>query len=378
MSENSRFEFVVTARPSWSRVKNLVHEYLNLVDPRACSISLVGPALSDRYGKLHEQMPKGIVAKNFFTLQDGDELSTVAKSCLSGASALVQSWELSCPGAVLVVADRTETLGVSTAASIMQIPLVHLQGGETSGSIDDKVRNANSQLADYHLTTNNNTAQRLIRMGRDEEKIAVIGCPSIDIVKERIDLKAKINPYSTDYSGVGDEFSTQEDFGLILFHPDTFDRKSNKIWVESILESIEESTLNWFWFWPNPDYGSSEIAKLIRTKRESRTVNKIKFIVNLDPEKFIDLTLGARILLGNSSYGIREASYVGLPVINLGNRQKNRERSNNVLDINTPKNFMEDWKDHAIKSFERSLIYGEGNAGKLGAQAIRNWFPSIH
>ena len=377
MASLEYFEFVVTARPSWSRIKNLVSEYLKLIDLNSCSVSLVGPAVSDRYGKLVSQMPYGIKINKFNTLQESDELSSVARSCLNGSFGLVQHWEENPPTAVLVIADRTETLGVSVAASIMQIPLVHLQGGETSGSIDDKVRNANTQLADYHLTTNLNTSKKIIQLGKDKDQIEVIGCPSVDLVKQRIERNDNLFELSENYPGVGANFATSDDFGVILFHPDTFDKVGNKYWVECILKTIEESGLNWFWFWPNPDYGSAEIAKVMRARREKAPLNNVRFIINLEPEKFIDLTLRAKVLVGNSSYGIREASFFGLPVLNLGSRQSNRERSENVMDLDIPKVFSNELDSHIQCNFIPTTIYGDGNAGFLGAKALKKWFPEV-
>ena len=143
-------DVVVTARPSWARVKSLVLEYAKIAGNSKLRVTLVGPALSSRYGNIIELIPEGILTASHSTLRESDDLAAIALSCVDGSQSLIHQWMSSRPDCVLVIADRSETLGVSTAAALMQIPLIHLQGGEISGSIDDKVRDTNSQLADLN------------------------------------------------------------------------------------------------------------------------------------------------------------------------------------------------------------------------------------
>ena len=377
MPNNHVFEFVITARPSWARVKSLINEFIAISNEKNVNITLLGPSLSKNYGNIENQMPSGVTLKAFKTLFFDDSLSSITLSSLEGARSLVSSWENKTPDAVLVIADRTETLGVSLAAATMQIPLIHLQGGEISGSIDDKIRDANSKLADFHLTTNSYTYSNLIKLGENKDNIRIIGCPSIDLVKNRLSIGSPLKRYASDYSGVGYDFNTDSEFGLILFHPDTLDSKCNTEWINEILKLTYVSDLNWFWFWPNTDFGSEKISKLLRTARENESNRKVRHLINLPPEDFIDLSINSRILIGNSSFGIREASYLGLPVINVGNRQKGRQRADNVLDIYEPTSIYSDFKKQIGQIFKSSDLYGNGNSGKLGAEALNLWLPRI-
>jgi UDP-hydrolysing UDP-N-acetyl-D-glucosamine 2-epimerase len=377
MPNNRVFEFVITARPSWSRVKSLINEFIALSNEKNVNITLLGPSLSKNYGNIENQMPSGVTLKAFKTLFFDDSLSSITLSSLEGARSLVSSWENKTPDAVLIIADRTETLGVSLAAATMQIPLIHLQGGEISGSIDDKIRDANSKLADFHLTTNSYTYSNLIKLGENKDNIRIIGCPSVDLVKNRLSIGSPLKRYASDYGGVGYDFNTDSEFGLILFHPDTLNSKCNLEWINEILKLTYVSDLNWFWFWPNTDFGSEKISKLLRTARENESNSKVRYLVNLPPEDFIDLSINSKILIGNSSFGIREASYLGLPVINLGNRQKGRQRADNVLDIYEPTSIYSDFKKQIGRIFKSSDLYGNGNSGKLGAEALNLWLPRI-
>jgi UDP-hydrolysing UDP-N-acetyl-D-glucosamine 2-epimerase len=374
---NPLLEIVVTARPSWARVRSLLFAYRNLAGADKCRLSLVGPAVSKRYGDITTQAPADITVKTFQTLRDSDDLASIALNCIDGSEALARHWGESRPDCVLVIADRTETLGVSSTAALMQIPLIHLQGGETSGSIDDKIRDGNTKLADLHLTTNNRTRDYLISIGEKDELIRVVGCPSLDIVKDVIEKKEfwKIG----DIRGVGAVIQPNSEYGIIMFHPDTLDDASNQNWIDTIIKVISESPNMWFWFWPNPDFGTGMISKRLRQARENDLLNRVQFVINASPDTFVNVAIHAGIMIGNSSFGIREGSYIGLPVINLGNRQRSRERGPNVIDLDTPSS--QRLAACIIENMGRrksiSNIYGDGSAGVRAAKAISEWRPRI-
>jgi UDP-hydrolysing UDP-N-acetyl-D-glucosamine 2-epimerase len=373
----SKINVFVTARPSWSRVKSLVLNYVKIAGPDSIIVSLTGPALSNRYGNIQAQIPPGIKTRAFPTLKESSDLSSIAITSLDGGIAACQSWANERPDAVLVIADRVETLGISLAAASMQIPLIHLQGGEISGSIDDKIRDTNSKLADLHLTTNEQTKNNLIALGESSENIRVIGCPSIDILHERNIIKQSLLGFASLYGGVGAEFSTNLDYGIILFHPDTLNYEENSDWITFIYEMIDNTDLNWFWFWPNPDFGSDVLAKTLRERREHSQTRRIRYIRNLTPEMFMDLALSSKVMVGNSSFGIREAAFIGLPVLNLGKRQMGRERALNVLEIITPKSFVSEMNSHINKFFPSSSIYGSGSSGQMAAKYLLEWTPRL-
>lgn len=377
MNRDQVLDVVVTARPSWARVKSLVENYVSALGGQSCRISLVGPAISDRYGDLNSNIDRALVINQFPTLQDSDDLDAVALTSLNGGASLAHFWRQSRPDAALIIADRTETLGVAVCAALMQIPLIHLQGGETTGSIDDKVRRANTKLADFHLTTNELTRNEILRTGEDPNRIKVIGCPSIDLVKEVKESNVQLN--FLNLGGVGVEFGTSEKYGLIMFHPDTANEEENSYWVMALISMIQVSNLNWFWFWPNPDHGTNTISKLIRRFRERGELPRTRFIINLAPEVFISLAINSQILVGNSSFGIRESSYIGLPVLNIGKRQLGRQMDMNVQTVTELDQLKALWsiaQDMAGRRFAPSTLYGSGNSGELGSKAIREWHPS--
>lgn len=376
MKQTPFLDIVVTARPSWARIKTLLTSYAELAGADQLRLSLVGPAVSARYGNLTDLVPTNILTRFHPTLRESDDLASIALSCLDGAQSLVHQWTVSRPDCVLVVADRSETLGVSTAAALMQIPLIHLQGGEVSGSIDDKVRDANSKLADLHLTTNAETKKYLEHIGEDSGLIHIVGCPSIDLVRRSI---LEPVPFLGNLGGVGADIDFDSRFGIIMFHPDTLETEQSHTWISAIIDVVESSGFPWVWFWPNPDHGSNEVSKLIRASRELGQLKNVRFLINISPELFIALANKCAIIVGNSSFGIREASFIGLPAINLGRRQSGRRRSVNVLDINYPD--LRDLEAQIQKlsqiRFNPSNLYGDGHAGKLASEVIANWIPRI-
>lgn len=369
-------DVVVTARPSWARVKSLVLEYAKIAGNSKLRVTLVGPALSGRYGNILELIPEGVLTASHSTLRESDDLAAIALSCVDGSQSLIHQWMSSRPDCVLVIADRSETLGVSTAAALMQIPLIHLQGGEISGSIDDKIRDTNSKLADLHLTTNSVTKRHLEEIGESSDLIFEVGCPSVDLVAELINNPIEISGQLT---GVGAEIDLDSDFGIIMFHPDTLEGKQTIDWVTSLIQVIEKSSMKWFWFWPNPDHGTNLVSKALRRNREAGKLQNVRFIINLPPEQFITLALKSKVMIGNSSFGIREASFIGLPVVNLGTRQSGRQRASNVVEIQEPNTKELELKvqEQTQARFLSSSIYGTGNAGKLSAKIISEWLPEI-
>ena len=377
----NRIDFVVTARPSWSRVRSLVFNYAQLAGSGFAKLIFIDTANSRNYGNVSKQEIDGIEKIFFLTHFDSDGFDGAALSVSSGIEALARYWSMCRPDAALVIADRTETLGAAAAASLMQIPLIHLQGGEITGSIDNKIRNANSALADFHLTTNDETATRLESLGVKSELIRVIGCPSIDIVRGVLNGKTS-NLGSVLGGGIGKDVELDRNFGLIMFHPDTLNLSKTELHLGLIIETIKlRNEIQWVWFWPNSDHGSSNITKQMRLFRESNFGKQVKFLVNVLPEIFVELANRSSFILGNSSFGIREASFLGLPAINIGARQKCRQRATNVIDLSDPERFEELSKaidvSLAVGRYAPSEMYGNGFAGVNGARHLLKWRPQV-
>ena len=211
---------VITARPSYARIRSALsaiqaHPELEL------QLVVAASALLDRYGNAARVIEdEGFrIDRRIYMIIEGENLATSAKSTGIGLSELATAFDDLKPDAVITIADRFETIATSVAAAFMNIPLVHIQGGEITGSIDEKVRHANTKLADLHLVSSEKAAERVIRMGEDRAAVHVTGCPSIDLAKEAI-LHPLDGPYIfSAYGGVGPRFDFAKGYVVVLQHP---------------------------------------------------------------------------------------------------------------------------------------------------------------
>jgi UDP-hydrolysing UDP-N-acetyl-D-glucosamine 2-epimerase len=273
---------------------------------------------------------------------------------------------------VVSVADRFETIATAIAASYLNIPVVHVQGGEVTGSIDEKVRHAVTKLANLHFVSNRQAADRVIRMGEDPDMVFITGCPSIDLAERVMGSKYDgFDPYA-DYAGVGKRFDVRDGYLVVMQHPVTTEYQDSAGQIQETIAAITSLNQPTFWFWPNVDAGSDQISKGLRRFRETGSGSAIYFFKNMMPEDFLRLLVGARCLIGNSSVGIREASYLGVPVVNIGNRQGGRDRADNVIDVM----YHADEIAGAVRKhlsngrYASSPLYGDGKAGERIAQIL--------
>ena len=358
---------VVTARPSYSRIKTALTA---IQDHPALELQLViaGSALLDRYGNAVDFIEKDgfpIAAKVFMVLE-GENPTTMAKTTGLGVMELTNVFYNLKPDAVITIADRFETIATSIAAAFQNIPLVHIQGGEVTGSIDEKVRHANTKLADLHLVCSEDAKERVIKLGENPGKVINTGCPSIDLAKQVAEYPYLDFDPIEKYGGVGVKINWEAGYVVVMQHPVTTEYKEAKSQIQKTLGAIKDSNYPAFWFWPNVDAGSDGTSNGIRAFRETEKPENIHFFKNMEPEDFLKLLKNAKALIGNSSAGLRECSYLGTPVVNIGSRQNRRLRSNNVTDVPHEQEKILSAVLRAIgqNNFGCSTIYGEGNAGK--------------
>ena len=357
---------VITARPSYSRIKTALlairsHPDLDL------QLVVAGSALLDRYGNaLNVIETDGFkVDARVYMILEGENLVTSAKSTGIALSELAGVFDNLKPHMVLTIADRYETLATATAASYMNIPLVYVQGGEVSGSIDDRVRHAISKLANLHLVATQGAGDRLRQMGEDPSTIHVTGCPSIDIAA---DVHARpqldFDPMER-YVGVGSDIDLSNGYIIVLQHPVTTEYRDARAQVLATLHAVHDLAVPVLWFWPNVDAGSDAMSKAIRAFRETVKPESIHFFKNMRPADFLRLAYGSRAVVGNSSVGIRECTYLGVPVVNIGSRQRGRERGVNVIDVPHDEIQIRAAIERQFKNgrYPVNHLYGDGRAG---------------
>lgn len=364
---------VVTARPSYSRIKTAltaIQEHPDL----ELQLVIAGSALLDRYGNAVDFIEKDgfpIAAKVFMVLE-GENPTTMAKTTGLGVMELTNVFYNLKPDAVITIADRFETIATSIAAAYQNIPLVHIQGGEVTGSIDEKVRHANTKLADLHLVCSEDAKKRVIKLGEDPDKVINTGCPSIDLATQVLKNPSLDFDPIEKYGGVGVQLEWKSGYIVVMQHPVTTEYQEAKFQILETLKAIRDLDYPTFWFWPNVDAGSDGTSNGIRSFRELENPKNIHFFKNMEPHDFLRLLKNSNALVGNSSAGLRECSYFGTPVVNIGNRQNRRLRSDNVKDVPHDQQRILEGVKEAIAggNYQSSNIYGEGNAGKRIAEII--------
>ena len=364
---------VVTARPSYSRIKTAIAAIQARPD---LELQLVvgGSALLDRYGTAVQYIEQDgfPIAARVYMVLEGENLATMAKTTGLGLLELATVFDNLKPDVVVTVADRYETLATAVAASYMNIPVAHVQGGEVTGSIDEKVRHAVSKLSNLHFPSTQPAADRLIRMGESADTVFVTGCPSIDLAADVLARpEMDFDPFLK-YGGVGAPLDLSNGYLVVMQHPVTTEYGEARGHALETLQAVEEFGLPTFWFWPNVDAGSDGTSGAIRSFREAVNPRNIHFYKNMAPTDFLRLIMDSRCLIGNSSVGIRECSFLGVPTVNIGTRQWGRDRARNVIDAGYEKGeIVAAIHDRVAKGrFPSDHLYGDGKAGPRIAELL--------
>ena len=364
---------VITARPSYARIKTAL-QAVNSHPDLELQLIVAASALLERYGSVINIIKSDGFQPNYVAhmVVEGENLVTTAKSTGLGVVELSTAFDNLKPDVVISIADRYETIATAIAASYLNIPVAHVQGGEVTGSIDEKVRHAVTKLANLHFVANKQAAERVIRMGEDPKTVFVTGCASVDLAARVLaEGQDDFNPFVR-YAGVGHPFNPSRGYLVVLQHPVTTEYEDSLHQINETLSAIEKLGFPTFWFWPNVDAGSDRISKGIRHFRETHDIPFIYFFKNLSPEDFLRLLIGAKCLVGNSSVGIREASYLGVPAVNIGNRQGGRDRGPNVIDTGySAEEVINAVKQHLVNGrYASSELYGDGRAGERIAELL--------
>ena len=358
-----RVAVILTARPSWAKLEPVCRA-LKSRPGVELQIIACASALLERYGRVVDVVrAQGYeVAAEVWSTYEGASLLTSAKetgALLVELSSALLTLRADC---AVVCADRHEVLAAAQAASYLHLPLVHLQGGERTGSIDDKIRDAITQLADWHCVATRQAQFRVYSLTGAMERVILAGCPSIDLAKQ-----ADLAPPVTfeELGGSGAPIDLARPFLVIAQHSVT--DEADEAGFQMALTLCATRGYQRIVLFPGQDAGSEAMLKAIRTH-----TSPLHTIRNLPPARFLKLLTQSACLVGNSSAGIRECSYLGVPVVNVGTRQQGRERGPNVLDVPCD----QDAIGGAVRAqvlhgvYPASTLYGEGNSGERIANVL--------
>jgi len=260
------------------------------------------------------------------------------------------------PDMIVVHGDRVETLAGAIVGSLNNILVAHIEGGEVSGTVDELIRHSVSKLSHIHFASNLEAEKRLIQMGEVKESIFTIGSPDIDIMfsNQLPDLETVKQYYNIPFN----------DFSIVMFHPVTTEVQNMKQYAENFVESLLKDNHNYVVIYPNNDLGSQFVLDAYEKLKENL---RFKIFPSLRFEYFLTLLKNSKFIIGNSSAGVREAPYYGIPIINIGTRQQNRAVHADIINV-----------DYSVKEIEGALSiidshkvqktdndFGQGNSAEL-------------
>ena len=359
---------VVASRANYGRIKTVLQAAQAHPDIELQVIAGASTML-ERYGRAVDILRKDGFEPDamIYYVIEGENLATQAKTTGLGIIELTTAYEHLKPDFVLTVADRYETMANAIAATYCNIPLIHVQGGEVSGNIDDRVRHAITKLADLHFPCTEQSRQRLIKMGEAEKVTFNFGCPAIDIALQA-DKKID-NEIMKNYAGTGEDIDWTKPYILVSQHPVTTSFGDGYQQITETLFALKEfPEYQKIVLWPNIDAGSDHVAKGIRQFREKGQDkgSKFHYYRNFTPEDYVRVLANAICLVGNSSSFIREGAALGLPAVLVGDRQIGREHGKNVMhssyDRKDISGAIKKQLDHG--RYEADDIFGNGTAGK--------------
>jgi UDP-hydrolysing UDP-N-acetyl-D-glucosamine 2-epimerase len=302
---------------------------------------------------------------------EGSTPATMAKSVGFGVVEFASEFQRLGPDLVLLIGDRYEALAAAIAAAYMNICIVHIQGGEVSGSIDESARHAITKFAHYHFPSTRRSAEYLLRMGESPETILGVGCPSSDIARE---LEPTLPADAINATGSGAYIDPQQAFQLVIFHPTTTEYGGEQAQMREVLLALETIHMPTLLLWPNIDAGSDQISKAIRVFRDQAGPDWLRTVTNLKPDDYLQVLSAAACAIGNSSSFVRDASYFGTPVVLVGDRQAGRETDAHVHRAAPQSAEIATAIRRQLRHgrYAPSTLYGDGRvAGRIAAALAR-------
>jgi UDP-hydrolysing UDP-N-acetyl-D-glucosamine 2-epimerase len=368
---------VLVDRANYGRLKPVMHaiaEHPDLQLQVVCS----GTMVLERF-----QQPVEVVRADGFHVDgevymelEGSTPTTMAKSVGFGMVEFSSEFQRLKPDVVLMIGDRYEALAATIAAAYMNLCIVHIQGGEVSGSIDESARHAISKFAHFHFPSTKRSAEYLVRMGERPDTILGTGCPSSDIART---LDRTLDPAIVNSRGGGATIDVTKPFFLVLFHPTTTEFGGERAQMEALLTALDRLQTQTVLLWPNIDAGSDHISKAIRVFREKRSTTWMRTLTNLTPEKYLKVLSNTACAIGNSSSFVRDAGYFGTPVVLVGHRQEGREHDGHVAPTDpTPDAIEAALRKHlAHGRYAPSTLYGDGHVSERIATGLASLKPYV-
>ncbi|WP_027624880.1 UDP-N-acetylglucosamine 2-epimerase [Clostridium lundense] len=324
-----------------------------------------GNHLVPEYGLTIEQIKKDgfNIDEEIDMMISSNNKSAVLKSMGIEMIQLASAFDRLKPDILLILGDRYETFVAATCAMMMNIPIAHMNGGEsTEGLIDEQIRHAITKMAHIHLAGAEYYKERIIKMGEESWRVHNVGQSGVESIK-------RINFMSKEELEKQLNIKFNREVFLVTYHPVTLDLDNTEYQIDQLIKALKKYDAQIIFTYPNADFGSKIIIDKIK-KYESLNEN-VNIIYSLGQLKYLSLLKYSDIIIGNSSSGIIEAPVFNIPVVNIGDRQKGRIRNKNIIDCGYNENDIIKAIDIALNdnSFRSQLnyienVYGDGNTSK--------------
>jgi UDP-N-acetylglucosamine 2-epimerase (hydrolysing) len=311
--------FLTGTRADFGKIKSLI-QILEKTSGFAVSVFVTGMHLQKEYGYTLVEIER-CGFKNIHTFENHTHETTMDLTLAKTIEGLSGYCKEVDPDLIVVHGDRVETLAGAIVGSLNNILVAHIEGGELSGTVDELIRHSVTKLSHIHFVSNEQAAKTLIQMGEIKSSVYTIGSPDIDIMfsDNLPDLATAKAYYEIGF----------ERYAVAMFHPVTTEADDMAQYAKAFVDALEADNHNYVVIFPNNDLGSRFI-----TEAYSRIANNARFRIfpSVRFEYFLTLLKNAQFIIGNSSAGIREAPYYGIPIINIGTRQQNRALHADIIN----------------------------------------------
>lgn len=360
MLNKKKILFLTGTRADFGKLKSLMKK-VEGADEFDMHTFITGMHMMSKYGMTSIEVEKSDFNNTFKYINQNvnDSMDTVLAKTVMGLGDYVKELK---PDMIIVHGDRVEALAGAIVGSLNNILVGHVEGGEVSGTIDELIRHSISKMAHLHFVSNNVAKNRLLQLGELESSIFEIGSPDLDVmISDSLPLQQDVlRKYEIPFS----------DYAVLMYHPVTTSLDGLEAEIKAVVDAVITSNLNYVVIYPNNDHGTDII---LNEYKRFESKDNIKIFPSVRFEYFLVLLKYAQFMIGNSSAGVREAPFYGIPSIDIGSRQNNRATANSVLKTDgLLKNISDKINDALTAKFEPFREFGDGNSDELFMDAINS------
>ena len=350
--------YVTSTRADYSPLKNVIFK-LNNNAKIDFKLVVTGMHLSSKFGNTYKEIVKdGITNYDKVKTKLGNgskqDMALAISDTINKFTKYFANYK---PDLLVLCGDRFEIFAVATAASVLGIKIAHISGGDiTEGAIDDVFRNSITQMSCLHFPGNEDSKKRIINMGKPKSTVFNVGEPGIENCINAKSINKK------ELSKLLD-FDLNNDYALVTYHPETLSNRSIQNDMKELIKALDSFDLNYIISKANADAGGLLINEI--WKKEATKHKSWLFVSSLNADTYINCLRNSKMLIGNSSSGVLEAPTIGIPTINIGNRQKGRLMAKSVICCDCKHGEINKAMNKALKAKKQKYyLYGNGKTSQ--------------